>query len=210
MIKIQLALYSSITKALLTMSLTVFILASCTSNPVKDTPLRTEPINNHDIINDAPLSVLHKKALNDAIELINNDDFESAKKSLKVLHDQYPVNNDIAAHYALSAYKTNNRKLANTLLAKNAYSPLAQNLLGIIALEDQRPSDADIYFKKAIELDKKYAQPYYNLAFIYDTYYQDLKGAIELYQTYLLLIDFIDEDTQKWIKSLEQSAARED
>lgn len=186
-----------------------FLLTGCGSSPTKDTastPIETQTYSTP--TTDTPLSSDQKSRLNSAIDMINNEEFKTAHKVLKGLYKKSPSNRDVAANYALSAYKTNNKKLARSILAKDQRSPLAQNLLGMLALESDRPKAADEHFQKAIALDGEYAQAYYNLALVYDTYYQDLSSAIKLYQTYLVLIDFKDIETQKWVKELESSASR--
>ena len=64
-------------------------------------------------------------------------------------------------------------------------------------------------YKNAISLYPGYAIAHYNLALLYDIFLQQLEPAIEHYSIYLQLLGREDEDTQNWIKHLENSLAND-
>ena len=67
---------------------------------------------------------------------------------------------------------------------------------------------AEAQYLAAIKLDAACASCHYNLALLYDLYYQDLGKAIGQYQAYLDHITNTDEDTQAWIEELKRNLAR--
>lgn len=191
-------------------SLMIFLLASCALSPQKENTKINTPLNENRVaIVDKPLNIEQTAQLKAAVDDINNSNIKSAKKILKTLYNSVPSNKNIAANYALVAFKMGDDELVNTILAKDQRSPLSLNILGLQALKDNRPGDAEKFFQKAIQIDDKYAQAHYNLALVHDTYYQDLSSAIKYYQSYLVLTNFEDKKTQQWVEELEASVSRE-
>lgn len=183
-----------------------FLLSNCATSPKKDHTIKNTPLNETQVaFDDRPLTAEQTAQLQASVDYINNDDITSAKKILKALYKVAPSNKNIAANYALVAYKMGDDQLVSTILAKDQRSPLALNILGLQALKSDRPKDADDFFQKAIQVDDKYAQAHYNLALLYDTYYQDLNRAIKYYQAYLVLTNFEDKKIQQWVEELEAS-----
>ncbi|WP_232522396.1 tetratricopeptide repeat protein [Marinimicrobium alkaliphilum] len=84
-------------------------------------------------------------------------------------------------------------------------SAMIKNLQGTLALTEDDPEKAQNYFREALARDAKLAEAHYNLALVYDTYYQDIASAITHYQAYLDLLPEDDERTRRWLQTLEQA-----
>ena len=54
-------------------------------------------------------------------------------------------------------------EILNNLLSKDNDNPIVYNLLGVIETQYKNFKKAEIFFDKAIKLDKKYSEAYYNL-----------------------------------------------
>ena len=78
----------------------------------------------------------------------------------------------------------------------------AYNLRAQLNLSDGRISDARSDYLSALQYRPDYAIAEYNLALLYDVYYQDIAEAIRHYETYLSLIGQQDETTLEWVRHL--------
>ena len=65
-------------------------------------------------------------------------------------------------------------------------------------------SEAEKYYKTAISINKNFALAHYNLALLYDIYFQDIKRAYAQYLKYLSLVPD-DKETQAWADELKYS-----
>ena len=86
---------------------------------------------------------------------------------------------------------------------------VAEYLLGLIAHKKNDAPKALTHYLAELEKDEQHAHSHYNLALLYDTYYQDLDKAIFHYQRYLALIPDDDEATSSWVKELESQLVPE-
>ena len=80
---------------------------------------------------------------------------------------------------------------------------VADYLLGLIAHQKNDAPQAQKYYFASLEKDQDHAYSHYNLALLYDTYYQDIEKALPHYRRYLELITEEDEETLSWVKELE-------
>jgi len=99
-------------------------------------------------------------------------------------------------------------KNANTALEKNPKMAQAHNLLGYIETKKGHILEARDHYIKAITFKQDYALAHYNLALLYDTYFQDLAKAIEQYEAYLKLVEHKDKSTADWVEELKRNLAR--
>lgn len=76
------------------------------------------------------------------------------------------------------------------------------NVRGGIRLKQGHVKDAERDYLKAVELRPGYANAQYNLALLYDVYYQDIAKAISHYEIYLSLLEKPDEATKEWVRRL--------
>ena len=96
-------------------------------------------------------------------------DFKKYKDALGILNEM-PANNDDTRKLGLIGYCKEGMELyeeaqeyADRALLLNPTSPLALNLKGILAYKKGDKSTAESFFKKAIEADPGYGEPYTNL-----------------------------------------------
>ncbi len=78
------------------------------------------------------------------------------------------------------------------------------NVLGLLAVEQKAFKKAETEYLLAVTLDKKLASAHYNLALLYDIYFQDIDKAYQSYQTYLSL-NPNDSKTRDWVDQLKYS-----
>ena len=79
----------------------------------------------------------------------------------------------------------------------------ADYLLGLVAHQRRDAPLALKHYQASLAKEQQHANSHYNLALLYDTYYQDLKKALFHYHRYLELIDGEDEATRSWVRELE-------
>lgn len=93
----------------------------------------------------------------------------------------------------------------DTALAKNPNMPQALNIAGKLALRDGQLEQAKGYYQAAIQAKQDYALAHYNLALLYDVYYQDINNAVPHYELYLQYSEQEDEATARWLKGLKST-----
>jgi len=79
----------------------------------------------------------------------------------------------------------------------------ADYLLGLIAHKKNDAPQALKHYRSSLAKNPLHAHSHYNLALLYDTYYQDIEKAVHHYHRYLELIQNEDEATLAWVKELE-------
>ena len=79
----------------------------------------------------------------------------------------------------------------------------ADYLLGLVAHQRRDAPLALKHYQASLAKEQQHANSHYNLALLYDTYYQDLEKALFHYHRYLELIDGEDEATRSWVRELE-------
>lgn len=99
-------------------------------------------------------------------------------------------------------------KNAQIALQKNPKMAQAHNLLGYIATKHGKIIQAKEHYIQAITYKQDYALAHYNLALLYDTYFQDLSHAIEHYEHYLKIVEYKDKITADWVEELKRTLAR--
>ena len=60
------------------------------------------------------------------------------------------------------------------------------------------------HYKEAIENKNDYAIAHYNLALLYDIYFQDVAKAIPHYEKYMELINNEDKNTADWLEQIKR------
>lgn len=191
-------------------------LFACSSTPPKDkTPEKIDtPKQQVTEIPTQTLSPLDKAQFEEAIESINNNHLKIARKILRKLSKDYPNHSVIVSNLATIEYLESNQdnalKLAQQALALNPQNAHAHNIHGLILVNQDKIKEAELAYQNAIKYDDKYAEAYYNLALIQDTYYQDIALALKYYKAYLVLSGFKDEDTKSWVQQLEASLANKE
>lgn len=82
------------------------------------------------------------------------------------------------------------------------------NIKGLICVESGQYKNAEKNYLNALKLDAKNPNIHYNMALLYDLYYQNIAKAILYYESYLLLAGQKDEETEAWVQELKQTLKR--
>ena len=148
-----------------------------------------------------------------AIQLIDKQDYESAEKILLKLSKRNPSVAGVWANLAIAHYHQNETGDAEAA-AKRAYELNGNdaeilNLMGLLAVKRGEFKTAEAHYKKAIELKSEFANAHYNLALLFDIYYQDIALAYQYYNRYLSLVGEQDKETADWVEQLKYSLERE-
>lgn len=196
---------------LICLILSVICLASCSSQPKTSTPsISSTPAP---IVGDTPpqhdaMSPTDATTYASVIRSINIDKMKKAVKTLRTLEKKYPQHVGIQINLATTHYKLGEYKQAQNV-AQNARAiaenvPELHNILGLLAVKNHDFKRAESAYLKAIELDHSHADANYNLALLYDIYFQDIPKAYTYYQKYLILSPE-DEATKDWVSQLKYS-----
>lgn len=188
-----------------TLLLSIFLF-SCTNNAPttgsSDEKKLTSPEKNASIKTEL---ALYQKAL----LMLNTNKLDEANKLFTEMSQLQP---DIAgpwANLALIQMKKGNakasKKLIDIALQKNPNMPQALNIAGSLSLSSGQLNEAKKYFTQAITHKPDYALAHYNLALLFDVYFQDLPKAITHYQHYLDHLDQEDKETTRWLKGLKST-----
>jgi len=99
------------------------------------------------------------------------------------------------------------QQAAEKALALQSEINVADYLLGLVAHQRRDAPLALKHYQASLAKEQQHANSHYNLALLYDTYYQDLEKALFHYNRYLELIDGEDEATRSWVRELEGQLA---
>lgn len=190
--------------------LTAMMLTACSNNADKTNSAAEQVAASADTNKSLNVELtLYKKA----IVALNENKLDDAKKLFTEMSELQPDMAGPWANLALIAMKNGDLSLAqqhvDRALQKNPNMSQALNLSGSLALQNGRINDAKSLFKQAITHKPDYALAHYNLALLYDVYYQDLPQAIAHYELYLQHYapqdGQPDKDTQRWLKGLKST-----
>jgi tetratricopeptide (TPR) repeat protein len=147
----------------------------------------------------------------EAIIALNNDELDKAETLFIRMSELQPNIAGSWANLALIKIKQGELKqasaFANTALTKNPNMPQALNLSGYLAQQRGEINQAKSYYLQAITYKEDYALAHYNLALLFDIYFQDIAKAIEHYQWYLAYSEQKDEATENWLEGLKATMA---
>ncbi|SMF29731.1 Tetratricopeptide repeat-containing protein [Alteromonadaceae bacterium Bs31] len=209
-IKLQETVINKLSASLLT---AVLLLAGCGSQPEKE---------NVEVNLDAPqakpaialesFNSADELKFRNASELIKNGHYEEAIKQFKKLSGQNsPASAD--ANLALAYYKMEDMDKAakhmGIALQKKPGNASYLSLNALIAMESGRFQEAEKSLKKALSSNKDHTLANYNLALLYDIYYQDIPKAYNYYLKYLNLVNYEDKETVQWVEQLRYSLGEE-
>jgi tetratricopeptide (TPR) repeat protein len=184
----------------------IVLLANACSTATRQQAVSEEPIT---VTGELSVTPAEKHLYRQAITALNAGDLNEAESLLKAFHQQKPEFAGPLANLGLVYYKQGNRELAtetlNRALEKNSQQAQALNLLGQIAYDDGQATIAEDYYKRALAIREDYANAHYNLALVYDIYFQDIASAVAHYRRYMELTNFSDQDTANWLEQLENS-----
>ena len=147
-----------------------------------------------------------------AITHLRDNDLDMAKDILVTFTKSRPELAGPWANLGLIKIKNNDLDAAEKLLKiaveKNPKMAQAFNLLGFIANKRENLQQAKEFYIQAIQYKSDYAVAHYNLALLYDIYFQEIEKAIQHYQRYLDLIEYNDQETIDWLDELKFSLQR--
>lgn len=142
-----------------------------------------------------------------AIQALHDGKPIVAKALLLGLTQRYPLAGKPWVNVGLISFRRGEldraQQAAEKALELQPEIAVADYLLGMIAQKKGDAPNAMIHYLAALEKDEQHAHSHYNLALLYDTYYQDLENAVFHYRRYLALIANEDEATLSWVRELE-------
>lgn len=185
-------------------ALVLLLLSSCQTNE-KQTKQPAHSTNTE-------LNQAEQKSYQNATEDIRAGHTDTAIQTLTKITNNYP--NHVGAWINLAnayliAKKINDAE--NALRHAQTINPAiaeAFNLQGLIEIEKGEYNKAEKSYLSAIQLNESYAFAHYNLALLYDVFYQDPDKALIQYERYLQLNGDNDKSTKSWIAELKQKINR--
>ncbi len=186
------------------LALVIFI-ASCTSTPNEKQPTKSTFNQTEVVAYQEALKILQASEL-DAGRL------DKATLELTKLAKAHPTHPGAAINLVTALYKSKEIDEASRALdnAKkiNANIPEIYNLSGLIDVEKGEYNSAEKNYLAAIKIKKSYAEAHYNLALVYDIFYQDFGSAINQYAEYLTLTGNSDKAVIDWVAELKLKQKR--
>jgi len=148
-----------------------------------------------------------------AIAALNDGKLVVAKAIFLGLTQRYPLAAKPWANIGLISFRRGEwdraQQSAEKALELQPEIAVADYLLGMLAYKKNDAPKALVHYLAALEKDPQHAHSHYNLALLYDTYYQDIEKAVFHYRRYLELSTSDDEATLAWVKELESQFAPE-
>lgn len=178
----------------------MIFIAGCTSTP-KEKQSTKSSLNSEEI-----------KEYQAALNNMQTGEFDKAVTELNKFTQAHPTHIGAIINLATALYK--NKKVAdsNRVLdtAKKINPNLAEiyNLSGLLDVEKGEYNSAEKNYLAAIKIKKDYAAAHYNLALVYDIFYQDFNQAIAQYEQYLNLTGNSDKETITWVEELKLKQKR--
>lgn len=189
------------------------ILAACQSTPTKETTAQIEVIapllSNTTAIIATPLSPNEIANYQQSLDYLHIQQYTEAQKILEPIAKNHPQHFGAWINLSTAYYGENNIHAAQNA-AQNAANindaePDIHNLLGLLAVENKQYKAAETSYLLAIKIAPKFATAHYNLALLYDVYYQDIPAAYTHYNLYLANTQQEDIKTQEWVDQLKYS-----
>lgn len=201
---------TSLKGVLILLFFAVFCLSGCSQQKVKSSASnnnkkfsqskQTAPIN----LNSSQLKHYQK-----AITALNKQAPNEAKPILEKLSKSQAQAAELWFNLSLANYQLNDLKAAESNLEKaldlNPENPQALVLKGALATKKGKINLAETLYLRAIKQQVNFANAHYNLALLYDIYYQDITQAVTHYQRYLELTNYSDKKTAVWLEELNNS-----
>lgn len=193
-------------KNLLLLLVVSVLLSACATGPKAPT---TATVINAKV---APLAAKDKSAYTNAIATLEKGNAKAAVSLLTKIAETNPGYLDVWVNLAMANYTLKrNDEAKRAIEHAHALQPQSadiNNLQGLIYAEESRYKEAEQLYLTALQLDSKNASTHYNLALLYDIYYQDIAKAIPHYESYLALSNQKDEETEAWADELKQTLSR--
>ncbi|HMW50300.1 MAG TPA: tetratricopeptide repeat protein [Cellvibrionaceae bacterium] len=182
--------------------LITLLLGACAGQSQKEPSAQTKPA--------AALRAEDQGAWQASQQLIKQQKWPEAKNTLQNLaktNPQFPgvLINLAAVECQLQQWQAAGEWLKR--LANAQQSPQALNLLGVVAEHSGQINQAEQYYLSAVNSPSAPAEAQYNLALLYDIYWQDPLKALPYYEAYAKARPE-DKAASDWINEIKRKAKR--
>lgn len=183
------------------------LLSGCATAPAPENSERATAVT-------TTLTAAESRNYKKSLESIQKGQPEKAVAGLKKLTNANPRHVGLWVNLAVACYKAGDFKHATEAMTQattlNDKVPELNNLAGLIAIDQGQYALAEKDYLQAITLNENYADAHYNLALLYDIFYQDIAKALVHYERYLTLIDDEDPTTKSWTDELKRTLKSRD
>lgn len=184
------------------------LLTACESPGTQPTTQAPSSNETSGPIQPSVLTELDKNIYLNAVEQLSNGEYKKSEKTLVKLEKKYPHHQGIKINLATSYYQqkafVRAKEICEQAMRSNESSPEIFNLLGLISVENKEFITGQQHYQRAIALNDNFANAHYNLALLYDIYFQDIPKAYQHYEKYLKLVPN-DTETTDWLEQLKYS-----
>lgn len=147
-----------------------------------------------------------------AVANLQKGQFTEAAQALTGLVKKYPSHADAWLNLAVAQYSLDRLEEASAAIDQARQlqpdSVDVLNVTGLIQVGKGHYKDAETFYTKALSLDQRHAYVHYNMALLYDLYYQDIAKAVPHYEHYLALLGESDEETELLVDDLRHALNR--
>lgn len=187
-------------------------LASCSSSPDrKDTdqlPVTTTPLNAEKELKNTTASELEE--YKQAMRHLKDGKLDKSKEILLEFMQQRPSLAGPWSNLGLIYLKQNKlddaEKAISEALKRNPKQAHALSLMGYIESKKGNFLKAREHYQNAVKYKNNYSTAHYNLALLYDIYFQDIAKAVIHYTAYLKIVGVKkDKKTADWVDGLKRS-----
>lgn len=186
------------------------LLAGCSSQPSKDDGLPATPvtpINPEKELKSTTSSEIEE--YKQAMRHLKDGELDKSREILMEFIQNRPSLAGPWANLGLIYIKQNKLNQAEEAITKalkrNPKQAHSLCLLGYLESKKGNLLVAKKHYLEAIKHKSNYPVAHYNLALIYDVYFQDIAKAVKHYSTYLKLTGNKDKKTRDWVESLKRS-----
>ena len=148
-----------------------------------------------------------------ALVALNNNELDKAQQLFTKMSELQPEIAGPWANLALISIKKEQYddalKFVTVALQKNPKMVQSLNLLASLEQKKGNIIKAKSLYQEALTYNPQYALAHYNLALIYDIYFQDITNAVNHYQLYLDNTKKEDKKTAAWLTGLKSSMGNE-
>ena len=139
-----------------------------------------------------------------AIELMKQGENAQAYNALTKLATKYP-DADVYTNLAIINLKQKqyDQALSNIeqSISANGNNAVSRNIYGLTLKNTGKFGQAESEYSKAISIDPNYADPYLNLAILYDVFLNSPKKSLPYYEKYK---EITGKDIEKWLVELKR------
>ena len=209
--KINILTLKTLTPNIIILLLSV-ILVACQSTQTKETKTQPEAITPLPPVATTIATLLspnEKVNYQQALDYLHIQQYREAIQILDPIAKNHPQHFGAWINLATAYYGegdiTTTQNTAQHAVSINDSEPEIHNLLGLLAVENKQYRAAETSYLLAIKIAPDFTLAHYNLALLYDIYYQDIPAAYKHYNLYLANTQQKDIETQEWVEQLKYS-----